>query len=330
MPVTLEQAKVGMADKMDQTVVDEFRRSSLLLDSLIFDDTVSPGTGGSTLVYGYQHLKTPAMAGFRAINTEYAAQEADREEKTTKLKIFGGAFEIDRIVQSTSGQLNEAEFQMKQKIVAATNTFHYNVINGDEATDALAFNGLNNMLTGTSTEIGTQQVIDLTAAVVDKFLLLDALDDFLSELDGKPTMLMGNNKLITRIKGAARRAGYLTASEDAFGRKVEAYDGIPLVDLGFFTKMDGSNFTTVPVVDIVNRTVDGTAATGLTDLFAVNIGLDGFHGATPEGNGGAGIRTYLPDFNSPGAVKKGEVEMVAGLALKATRKAGVLRNIKIK
>ncbi|MBC2004645.1 phage capsid protein [Listeria booriae] len=329
MPVTLEQAKVAMNDAMDLTVIDEFRRASFLMDQLTFDDTVSPGTGGSNLVYGYQFLKTPAVAGFREINKEYEAQEADREDKSVKLKIFGGAFEIDRVIQSTSGQLNEAEFQMKQKIAAATNMFHYNVINGDEGKDSKMFNGLNKMLTGTSTEIGTKEVIDLTNIVQDKFMLLDALDEFLAELDGKPTMLMGNNKLITKIKGQARRAGYLTASEDAFGRKIESYDGIPLVDLGYFAKVDGNNVTTTSVVEIVDRTVDGTAMTGLTDLFAVNLGLDGFHGATPAGNG-SGIRTFLPDFNTPGAVKKGEVEMVAGLVLKASRKAGVLRNIKVK
>ena len=73
MPVTLAQAKVGMADKVDQTVYDEFRRGSALLDALTFDDAVSPGTGGSTLTYGYTRLKTPATAGFRELNTEYTA-----------------------------------------------------------------------------------------------------------------------------------------------------------------------------------------------------------------------------------------------------------------
>ena len=34
MPITLAEAKVGMADKVDQMIVDEFRRSSLLLDRL--------------------------------------------------------------------------------------------------------------------------------------------------------------------------------------------------------------------------------------------------------------------------------------------------------
>jgi len=32
MAITLAEAKVGMADKVDQQIVDMFRRSSLLLD----------------------------------------------------------------------------------------------------------------------------------------------------------------------------------------------------------------------------------------------------------------------------------------------------------
>ena len=53
MAITLAQAKVGMADKVAQQVIDEFRRGSLLLDAMTFDNAVSPGTGGSTLTYGY-------------------------------------------------------------------------------------------------------------------------------------------------------------------------------------------------------------------------------------------------------------------------------------
>lgn len=52
MALTLAEAKVGYADKIDQQVIDEFRRDSVLLDKLTFDDTISP-TGGSNLVYGY-------------------------------------------------------------------------------------------------------------------------------------------------------------------------------------------------------------------------------------------------------------------------------------
>lgn len=74
MALTLAEAKTTMVDPIDQTVIDEFRRSSLLLDSLTFDDAVAPATGGSTMVYGYTRLETPNTATTRAINTEWRTQ----------------------------------------------------------------------------------------------------------------------------------------------------------------------------------------------------------------------------------------------------------------
>lgn len=328
MPVTLAQAKVAMATPYEQLVVDEFRRESLLMDLLTFDNAVSPGTGGSNLVYGYTQLKTPAGAQFRDINQEYTPNEAVRSDKTVKLKIFGGSYQIDRVIQETSGQINEVAFQASQKIKAAANLFHHTVINGDSAVNPLEFDGLNKLLTGTSTELGTDSILDLTDPTLGKFALLDALDEFLSELTDKPTMIMGNSKLINKIKSQARKAGYMTQSEDAFGRKIDGYDGIPFLDLGYFATVSGGTASTRPIVDNVSRQVGVETITGLTDLYAVSLGLDGFHGITPTG-GNAGIISRLPDFNSPGVIKTGDVEMVAGVALKATRKAGVLRNIKV-
>ncbi|HAK43704.1 MAG TPA: phage capsid protein [Clostridium sp.] len=330
MAITLAQAKVGMADKVDQMVIDEFRRSSLLLDSLIFDDAVSPGTGGSTLTYGYTRLLTPATAGFRAINSEYAPQEAKRQKKSVDLKIFGGSFQLDRVIANTSGAIDELDFQLKEKIKAASNLFHYTVINGDTAIDSKAFDGLDKALVGTDTEINTDSFIDLSnSAALDANYkeFLDLLDSFLSELSGKPSMLMGNSKLMTKIRSVARRAGYLTQTEDAFGRKVSAYDGIPLMDLEYYS----NGISTIPTVKIVDTRQPGSASSpikGLTDLFAASIDIGGFHGVTVKGD--KMINTYLPDLKAPGAVKTGEVEMVAAVALKNSRKAGVLRNIKVK
>lgn len=323
MPITLAQAKVGMANKVDQNVVDEFRRGSLILDKLTFDDTVSPGTGGSTLTYGYTQLKSPATATFRDINSEYTPQVADRQPKTVDLKIMGGTFDIDRVIADTAGAVNEVNFQLQEKITATINTFHNQIINGDKAVKG--FDGLDKMLLGSVTEVGVATVIDIsTSANMDTNckVLIDALDDMLAELDGPPDMLMGNTKLMTKIKQAARRAGYLDKTLDGFGKPVDSYNDIPLVDLKYFY----NGTTTVPVVQIVNRTV-GSAQTGLTDLFAVRLGLDGFHAASPQGK--QVIKTWLPDFKTAGAVKKGEVEMIGATVLKKTRAAGVLRNIKV-
>jgi hypothetical protein len=325
MALTLAEAKVTQQDKIDQFVIDEFRRSSFMLDNMTFDDAISPGTGGSTLTYGYTRLKTPATATGRAINSEYTANQALREKVTTDLKIFGGSFELDRVLQNTSGSLDEINFQLQEKIKGAKNYFHYQVVNGDSGVDANTFDGLNKILTGSSTEINTDEVTDLTeiATREETLAFQETLDDFLSELDGRPSMLFGNTKLINKIKSVARWSGYYSRTEDAFGTSVDNYDNIPIINLDYY--FNGTS--TVPVVPIVDRTISGSEVTGLTDLYAVNLALNGFHGITPQG--GVGISSYLPDLSQPGAVKKGEVEMVAGVCLKATRKAGVLRNIKV-
>ena len=56
--------------------------------------------------------------------------------------------------------------------------------------------------------------------------------------------------------------------------------------------------------------------------------MDGLHGVSFAGM--APVQTWLPDFSTSGAVKTGEVEMNAAIALKASKAAGVFRNIKVK
>ncbi|MCD2348546.1 major capsid protein [Clostridium guangxiense] len=326
MAITLQQAKLNTQDDIQKGVIDEFRKNSFILDNITFDNAVTPGTNGATLTYGYTRLITQPTAAFRAINSEYAPQEVTKDRYTVELKPFGGSFGIDRIVANTGGLVDEVNLQVQQKVKAANALFHDTIINGDSAVDSNSFDGLNKAITGSSTEYNAGAFIDLstsTALDTNYKQFMDLLDEFLSNLDGKPTFLGGNSKLITKIKSVARRAGYLTQSEDAFGRKVDAYDGIVLVDLG------AKAGTNDPVVSIANtRKPNGTdAVTGLTDLYAARLSLDGFH-AVSLANQDL-VKIWLPDFSTSGAVKNGEVEMVAAVALKATKSAGVFRNIKV-
>lgn len=326
MPITLQEAKVGMADKVDQNVIDTFRRTSLLLDRLTFDNAISPGTGGSTLAYGYIQTKTPSTAKVRTINSEYTAGEAKREEKTAKAIIMGGKFQLDRVIIGTAGAVDELAYQTEEKIKATTNYFHNLVINGNSegSGDGVlnTFDGLDKILTDAETEI-TSEVDVSTSALMDTNYqaLLDEVDAFLSKLDGKPDMLLMNNEMLTKMRACARRAGYYQSTRDEFGRTVETYNDIPMVDVGKY--YNGSS-----TKDVIPTTAPSTSAFGMTDIYAVKLGLDAFHGISPTGS--KVVQTYMPDLDAPGAVKDGEVELIAGVVLKNTNKAGVLRNIKIK
>ena len=324
MAITLAEAKVGMADKVDQMIVDEFRRSSLLLDRLVFDNAISPGTGGSTLTYGYIQLKTPSTAAVRAINAEYTAGEAKREEKTAKAVIMGGSFEVDRVLQNTSGAVDELAFQAQQKIKATSNYFHNLVINGTSASSGAGFvtntfDGLRKLLTGTSNAMTTDIDLSSSAKLDDNSnAFIDQLDQLVHAIDGETSMLLMNGDMLLKVRAAARRAGYYERTKDDFGRVVETFAGIPLMDAGKY--YNGTSST-----DIIATSAATQSANGTSSIYAVSIGLDGFHGISPTGN--SVISSYMPDMTAPGAVKKGEVELVAGVVLKNTLKAAVLDGI---
>lgn len=327
MPITLAEAKVGMADRVDQMIVDEFRRSSLLLDRLVFDNAISPGTGGSTLTYGYIQLKTPSTAAVRAINSEYTAGEAKRQEKTAKAVIMGGSFEVDRVLQSTSGAVDELAFQAAQKIKATSNYFHNLVINGTSASSGdgfvvNTFDGLRKLLNGTSNVFDTTiDLSDSTKLDSNSNAFIDQLDQLVHSIDGETSMLFMNGDMLLKVRAAARRAGYYERTKDDFGRVVETFAGIPLLDVGKYYNGTAS-------VDVIGTSTPSAAAAGTSSIYAVSIGLDGFHGISPTGN--SVISSYMPDLTAPGAVKKGEVELVAGVVLKNTLKAAALNGIVLK
>lgn len=319
MAITLLEAKVGMADKVDQQVVDMFRRSSLLLDNMVFDNAISPGTGGSTLTYGYIQLKSPSTASVRTVGGEYTPGEAKKEKKTTGAIIMGGSFQMDRVLQNTSGAADELAFQAEQKIKATANFFHNLVINGsvgnEEGYVGGTFDGLRKLISGTANALQSQVSLKTSDELDANYnAFLDEMDGFLSVLDGNPSMLLMNRAMLVKLRAIARRAGYYERKQDDFGRTVETYAGVPMVDMGQY--FDGEKLCDVIATE-----------EGRTSIYAVSLGLDGFHGISPTGTGV--IQSYMPDLNAPGAVKTGEVELVAGVALKNTLKAAVLQGIAI-
>lgn len=316
MPVTLAQAALNVQDDIQVGVIDEFRKSSWLMDNLIFDDSVSPVGAGATLTYGYTRVSTQASAAFRALNAEYTPSEAEKERITVDLKVFGGSYQIDRVLAQLKGLVDEVEFQQAQKIKAASALFNDTAINGDSAIDANTFDGLDKALTGSSTEVDFGSIdLSTSALVTTNFQsFLDSIDEMLMKMDGKPSALLGNTKLIAKIRACARRASAYNTSMNEFGQQVEYYGNTPLVDL---EEKPGTNN---PVVAI-----DG--ATGVTSLYAIRIGMDGFHGVSLSGP--APLFANLPDFTKSGAVKSGDIEMVAAIALKSTKAACVARNIKV-
>lgn len=315
MAVTLAQAQKLTKDKLYAKVIDEFRKDGLL-DLMLFDDCVSLN-GGSTLNYVYQRIKTLPQAGFRAINSEYESQEVDTQDYTAKLKVFGGKFSIDRVIQdNVKGITDQLTLQLKQKIQATKALFSDTFINGDSATNALAFDGLDKAVTGSTTELTPNTIIDLstTSALDSNYrAFLDLLRKVKARMDADADVMLVNREMFAIFQSICDRASSFQQTKNELGTEVVKWGNTTIVKLG--DKPGTSN----PII--------ATDNSGLTSVYFARIAEDGVHAVTPQGSNI--IKTYLPNFKEPGAVKDGEVEMVACMALKATRAAGVLRNIRI-
>ena len=314
MALTLAQIKPLSQDKLTQFVIDEFRKSPLL-GLLPFDNTVKP-QGGTTLAYVYNRVTTQPTAAGRAINSEYTAQETKTTAYTVALKIFGGSFEIDRVLATDeNGQVvDNVQFQLSQKIKATESLFNDWFINGDSSDDSTSFDGINKAIASSSTDVSAS--IDLSTAAKVKANwseLTDALRRFEAKLMERPTAYLVSREMYGVFQSVADHANGFTATKDEFGREVLKYGNAQIIEMG--DKPGSSN----PIIP--------TDAQGKTAIYAVCLGMEGVHGVSPTGSGV--VNTYLPDMTAPGAVKKGEVEMVAAVAVKATRAAGVLRGIKI-
>jgi hypothetical protein len=426
MAVTLAQASLNAASDIDRNVIDEFRKSSFLLNNLPFDQSVNPAGGGSTLVYGYTRQTTQRAAAFRAINAEYSPTQVEKAQYTVNLRPLGGSFEIDRVLTGI-GAVSEVSFQLSQLTKAAKAYFADQVINGNDAVTTDGFDGLNQALIGSSTE-EAGPVLDLTGVNSQATALaaVQRINRWLGKMDRVPNALLMNSTAKSMVSMVAGFTGQLRSATDSFGVEQEYFRGIPLIDLGekagssdlvipnlaagtnevqtlaktgtvsggtfkiifqgqttaaiaygetaaniitalnllsnvdsgditatggpagtsdvVFTFAGGGRYAGVDVPAMIvdsslltgggsyniTVTTPGGGATnpgGLTDIYAVGFGLDGFHGVAVPGQL---IQTWLPDFSSAGAVKKGEVEMgPVAVVLKASKAAGVLRNVKV-
>lgn len=314
MALTLADIKPLSQDKLTQFVIDEFRKSPVL-GLLPFDNTVKP-QGGTTLAYVYNRVTTQPTAAARAINSEYTAQETKTTAYTVALKIFGGSFEIDRVLATDeNGQVvDNVTFQLQQKIKATEALFNDFFINGDSSQSATAFDGLDKAIAGTSTDVEVSIDLSTAAKVKTNWAeLTDALRRFEAKLAERPTAYFVSREMYGVFQSVADFAHGFTATKDEFGREVLKYGNAQIIEMG------DKPGTTNPIIP--------TNDDGETSIYAAYLGLDGVHGVAPSGAGV--VNTYLPDMSAPGAVKKGEVEMVAAIAVKATRSAGVLRGIKI-
>ena len=323
MPVmTLEEVRKGQLTDLEKGVIDEITRGDYLFQNIPFNMIANPIAGGAGWSTSYVHLSEESQTGFRNINGKYDDTFAKKKMKTAEVKVYGGSFSIDRALRDQGGVENEVAFQMGQLIKSARKGFSYYLINGSVAASAEQFDGIDTLLKGTATDMLAHATgFDLSTFDKVKQNALEfatKLDEWLSLLSEKPHVLVGNSKMITKIKAAAKVAGLYTQTPTTYGEQIDSYDGIPLIKVEQYIPKGESNAKETIAID---------NATGNTSLYGLRFGEDALFVASPSS--GKVIDVIAPDFSVASEQARGLVELRGVPVLKTSRSCGVLRNIKV-
>lgn len=312
MALTLEEAAKLSQNQLQRGVLETFVQESTILDRL----RLIPVEGNA---FAYNVEASLPGTAFRDVNEAYDESTGTVNQATETLKILGGDADVDVYIAKTRSNLNdERAIQNRMKVKSAVYSFHNEVFNGDVTVNAKGFDGLKKRLTGAQViDAATNGLPVLGADDNARHAFLDKLDEAIAAVDS-PEAIYANRMIRAKIKSSARRLGKWDQSRDDFGKTIEYYDGLPLLDPG--TQSDGSTLI------LPQTETQGTAAGTTSSIYVVgfsdNEAEQGVAGIT---NGGVQVRDLGEIDVKP--VYRTRIEFYCGMAVFGGRAASRLRGV---
>jgi HK97 family phage major capsid protein len=236
MALTKAQAGLLSNDMLMRGVIETIVKESQILSFLPFMEVV-----GTNLSYNRE--ATMPDVSFYAPGDTWTEATPTYSRHTANLTILGGDADVDNFLQQTYADANDIEAEViANRAKSIAHKFSNTFLNGDTATDPMAFNGIHKLIPAGQTLTMGANGGSLTLAKLDE--LIDAVKP------GRPELLLMSKRTRRKLKDLRRSAGYmLETSINQFGQQVETYDGIPLV-VDDFVKDDravgtGTNMSTI-------------------------------------------------------------------------------------
>lgn len=327
MALLLSDAANLTQNDLQKGVIQTFIMQSVILDRI----PLLPIEGNA---YAYNAEATLPGVEFRAVNSAYSESTGTFNQKTETLVILGGDADVDKFIQQTRSNINDQrQAQTTMKIKAAVFKYQDTFINGDSSIDPNSFDGLKKRLTGTQviSPTGTYGAsgAEYNAALAglkvigkgsasELYGFFDAVDTMMAQILGGPLdALYMNANIRVKFRSAARRTNSWIQLRDDFGRPVDAYNGVPILDIG--RKGDGSFI--LPQTE----TYGSTPGTDCSSIYGIRFGQDESDQAvTGLTNGGIMVQD-LGELQVKPALRT-RIEFYTGLAVfgkGAARLAGV-------
>lgn len=292
------------AAKLSQTTLQRGVIETFIVESNVLDRIPLKEIEGNA--YAYNKEATLPGVEFRPVNGSYTESTGTVNQASETLVILGGDADVDTFIQKTRSNLNDQRAtQDRLKVKAAVLKYQDAFINGDTTVDANGFDGLKKRLTGSQViDTATNGLPVIGADSAARHAMFDKLDELIDSVVGGAEALYMNKAIRAKIRSSARREGFHSADRDEFGRKVDYYNDVPMLDLG--TTAAGGNI--IPITETQGTNSDSSS------IYAVRFGEDEADGAvTGLTNGGIDVRD-LGELQSKPALRT-RIEFFCGLAL---------------
>lgn len=254
----LEASKLETGDIFRAGVMMKFAETSDILRVLMFTNI-----NGNSLKYNIE--ETLPGIGFRGVNQSYTESTGILNPQSESLTIAGGDLDVDKFIVDTMG-VGQRTVQEAMKIKALALSWTKTFIKGDSEADPREFDGLQKRISGDA-------VIENHATGAG--LSLAKLDEAIDYVEGANALLMSKamRRRITEASRDTAVGGYITYSQDEFGRQVTMYNDIPIL----IVDKDNEN----------NQILDFSEPNSTTSIYVVAFGEDKVSGLQ---NGGMDVR----------------------------------------
>ena len=244
------------------TIADYFLMESNVLQLI-------PWNSDKSLAVKITSMQTLPTVGWRKVNGTPSESTGKTDQKVESKFIFGHYIDVDKVL--VFADPNQRTIQRKMSAKAMAFEFNDQFINGDPTNDE--FKGISKRVGDVYADGYTDQYSDAGSATINRGMLYDTTErqwfmDQVAKLihvtaEHKPDALYMNSKMYLAFEAALRRENVLKQTEDMFGRVINAYGQIPLIDIGI--KADQST-------QIITNTETLSGGTEETSIYAVKYG----------------------------------------------------------
>lgn len=311
MALTLAQSATLSTNQLARGIQEIFVQESPVLDRLPLMEIAGNA-------YAYNKEATLPGVAFRNVNEAYTESTGTFNPATESLVILGGDADVDRFIQQTRSNVNNQRAEQdKLKVKAMSFKVNDHFINGDVAVDTKGFDGLKKRLAGSQViDAGTNGIPVVGNGGTETHAFFDKLDELLAACPGAD-VIYANRQVRAKILSAGRRIGGTDMfREDTTGKRVVAWNGIPVLDLG--DNLSGTQ--------VLPQTETMGSSEVTSSIYAVRFGeSDGDQAVTGLTNGGVMVDD-LGQLQEKPALRT-RIEFYCGLAVFGGKAAARLRGV---